>query len=233
MRLRAVAALVLLPLLAGCGSGSSGRATLWITRDRGAHVLAVRKVPAGLTAMQALERVAKVKTRYAGRYVQGIDGTEGSLSQQRDWFYFVNGYESDRSAAEYRLNAGDVEWWDYRSWKERLQEPVVVGAFPEPFLHGWTGHVRPAAVVYDDPSLAASARRLARVIHAATVASSRAKLFEDVNLLVLERGKTAAWAEFRGGSSPGDAIRLVVSGSAATRLARDPGLLRYRYSTLR
>ena len=48
-------ALLLVLALAGCG-GDSGSATLWVTRDRGEHVLLVARVPAGLTAMQALER---------------------------------------------------------------------------------------------------------------------------------------------------------------------------------
>ena len=65
---------------------------------------------------------------------------------QRDWFWFVNGIEGDRSAAEYRAAAGDVAWWDYRAWARAERAPVVVGAFPEPFLHGWNGEARPAAV---------------------------------------------------------------------------------------
>src|SRR5262245_53367118 len=108
-------ALVLLP---GCGRerAGSGRATLWVTRDRGATVLAARTVPAGLTAMQALDRDLDVKTRYSGRFVQSIEGVAGDASKQRDWFWFLNGIEADRSAADYRLHAGDVEWWDFRSW---------------------------------------------------------------------------------------------------------------------
>ena len=29
-----------------------------------------------------------------------------------------------------------------------MREPVVVGAFPEPFLHGYAGKVRPVAIRY-------------------------------------------------------------------------------------
>ena len=72
--------------------------------------------------------------------MQSVDGVAGSLSAQRDWFYFVNGYEADRSAADYRLHPGDVEWWDYRTLAAAgASVPVVVGAFPEPFLHGYGG----------------------------------------------------------------------------------------------
>src|SRR5207244_8014321 len=39
--------------LAACANGGGhGTATIWITRDRGSHVLLVGHVPAGLTAMQ-------------------------------------------------------------------------------------------------------------------------------------------------------------------------------------
>ena len=129
-------ALVLLP---GCGHErtGSGTASLWVTRDRGATVLAVETVPAGLTAMQALDRELDVKTTYGGRFVQSIEGIDGDASKQRDWFWFLNGIEGDRSAADYRLHPGDVEWWDFRSWNGEMREPVVVGAFPEPFLHGY------------------------------------------------------------------------------------------------
>lgn len=100
-------------VLAGCG-GNSGSATLRITRDRGHHVLLVARVPAGLTAMQALERKAKVKTSYGGRFVVAINGL--TSASHRDWFYFVNGIEGDRSAVEVRLRREDNLWWDYRAW---------------------------------------------------------------------------------------------------------------------
>ena len=59
----AAAMLVLLAAaLAGCGGQAThGTATLWVTRDRGAHVLLVRSVPAGETAMQALTRAVEVE----------------------------------------------------------------------------------------------------------------------------------------------------------------------------
>ena len=93
--------------------------------------------------MRALAAEADVETRYGGRYVQSVNGIEGSLGEQRDWFWFVNGYEGDRSAASYRLRDGDVAWLDYRAWEREGEARVVVGAFPEPFLHGYEGKTRP------------------------------------------------------------------------------------------
>jgi Domain of unknown function (DUF4430) len=180
---RSAALLAAVALASGCSGGEHGRATLWVTRDRGATVLKVTHVPAGLTAMQALERVAKVSTRYDGRYVEAIDGIRGSLAAQHDWFYFVNGYEADRSAAEYRLHAGDVEWWDFRDWRRAMHVPIVVGAFPEPFLHGWDGHKRPAVVEYDRATRAEAAG-IARRLHARLVRVGQ-KASADANVLRL------------------------------------------------
>ena len=136
--MRTVAPLLLVLAVAGCGgtAGREGTATVWVTRDRGAHVLLVREVPAGLTAMQALDRVADIQTTYGGRYVQSINGIDGSLSAQRDWFYFVNGIEGDRSAAEVSLDAGDIEWWDYRSWADRCANRSSWAPFPSRFATG-------------------------------------------------------------------------------------------------
>ena len=156
MRPRTLTALLLVAAalaLAGCGgegpTAADGTARLWVTRDRGRSVLVQTTVPAGQTLLRALRSKAKLTTRYGGGFVQSIDGIEGSARRHEDWFWFVNGLAGDRSAASYRLRAGDVAWWDYRDWSGDAQAlEVVPGAFPEPFLHGYDGAVRPAAVRY-------------------------------------------------------------------------------------
>ena len=131
-------------LLAGCGGAAGGQATLWVTRDEGSTVLVDTTVPAGETALQALDRKTDIETRYGGKFVQAVNGLSGSITKHRDWFYFVNGIEGPRGAQEYRLHDGDVLWWDYRDWGRTGENvPVVVGAFPEPFVHGYDGTVRP------------------------------------------------------------------------------------------
>lgn len=220
MRLGALAA-VLAVALAGCGSsssaGASGRATVWVTRDRGAVVLHAAKVPAGVSAMQALDRVAEVKTRFGGRYVRAVDGVEERGN--RAWFYYVNGYLADRSAAEYRLRPGDLEWWDYRAWRDPAQDPVVIGAFPQPFLNGYDGKRRPAVVVSSDPRARAVARRLrARVLPAGTKAAL------DANAVVLGADETSITLR---GSAPGSPVRLTFSGDPRVLLRRWP--FRFRY----
>jgi hypothetical protein len=221
--LRRLALPVAALLLAGCGGQREhGTARLWITRDRGATVLYTGRVPAGVSALQALARARQVKTRYGGRFVQSIDGLEGSLAGERDWFYFVNGIEGDRSAAEYRLRPGDVEWWDYRSWRGALSVPIVIGAFPEPFLHGFDGHRLRTVVVFARGSRRAAVA-IARVVHG-RLASSPARganavvVFPKVHSVIAKRP-----------GSPTAPVLLSLSPRDALRLARDPKLVRFRY----
>jgi hypothetical protein len=208
---RALAALVALVLLAGCGGagGEEGTATLWVTRDRGVEVLLDAKVDAGQTLMRALASKVELETRYGGRFVQAIDGLSGSLEDQRDWFWFVNGYEGDRSASAYRLRDGDVAWLDYRGWQREGEARVVVGAFPEPFLHGYDGETRPAAVRFEGSRTRAD--RLARTIGAASVEPLGTPAPDGANVLELRDGPDGATAELLG-QSAGDPFRLVLSG---------------------
>jgi hypothetical protein len=228
-----VALVLAVAVLAGCGGEDRGKATLWITRDRGAQVILDRQVPAGLTAMQALDRVADIETRYGGRYVQEINGIKGSLSDRRDWFYFINGYEADRSAAEYRLREGDVEWWDFRSWKTRMREPVVVGAFPEPFLHGFSGRRLRARVFYALPGQRAVAERLAKLVQGQ--ATNARTIFRNprFNVLTFDPGarnlRPFFVAEQRPGSGPGDSVLFRFRGNPEL-LLRDPPFGRFRFA---
>jgi hypothetical protein len=226
---RAVLVALALFLLPACGRErtGSGSATLWVTRDRGATLVAERTVPAGLTAMQALDRELDVKTRYSGRFVQSIQGVDGDASRQRDWFWFLNGIEADRSAADYRLHAGDVEWWDFRSWSGEMREPVVVGAFPEPFLHGYVGHVRPVAVRYA-VGQAAGARAIGRLLHATSVAPLSDKPPEDANVFYTVKGADRFTASLRDSGDAGSPVRFVFAGDAKA-LARNPDRYRFRY----
>jgi hypothetical protein len=78
------------------------------------------------------------------------------------WLYFVNGIQADVGATDYTLHPGDREWWDYRYWNDLLQVPVAIGAWPEPFVHGYGGR-RPVVRV-SGPSCAtrvSAARRAA------------------------------------------------------------------------
>jgi hypothetical protein len=230
---RRLVPLLLAALLAGAGcgggeDGAAGQATLWVTRDRGSTVLVDAQVDAGQTLLRALRSEADVDTRYGGRFVQAIEGVEGSLSKRRDWFWFVNGIEGDRSAVEYRLRAGDVAWWDFRAWAGQERAPVVVGAFPEPFVHGWNGEVRPAAVRYA-PGLAAAARRIATRLGAASVESEGAPVAEDANLFRLVAGAPRfSAAERTPGAGAGSPVVFTFAGDVDALL--EGGLGRREYA---
>jgi Domain of unknown function (DUF4430) len=220
---RFVVVLLALGLLAGCGEEAAGNGTakLWVTRDRGSEVVVTTSVPAGISAMEALRRNADVETRYGGRFVTSIEGIEGGLVSQRDWFYYVNGYEADLSASDYELNDGDVLWWDFRSWAEQLRVPVVVGAFPEPFLHGFGGQRRPAVIL---GRADATARRLAKLVRGTVNGDAKGA---NRLLLVAGRGFRA-----RLSGAPGDPVVFELGVEDAPRLAADPALARYRYEGL-
>jgi hypothetical protein len=205
-------------------------AQLWITRDHGAEVLLEADVPSGLTVLQALDEVADIETRYGGRFVQAIDGVEGGLSKQRDWFYFLNGIEPDVGAAEIRLHPGDVAWWDFREWADQMEAPVVVGAFPEPFLHGFEGSPRPVEV-RAPAELADVAGALEDIL-----AGEPGKGEPNVFVLDVQVGADGATLRARRGSANDDPVTFTLSGSleavraVAEQLVADPELVRFRYT---
>ena len=176
--------------------------------------LDVTREELAMAAMQALDRVADVKTRYGGRFVQAIGGLQGSLSARRDWFYFVNGVEADRSAAELRLRPGDVEWWDLRTWANgQMSVPVVVGAWPKPV----EGNV---LVVAGDLGARKAASALARSLHAQ---GGRGRH----RVLVVSRPVV-----FHGERNAAGKVVFTISTADAMRLARNPKLARFRYEGL-
>jgi Domain of unknown function (DUF4430) len=211
--MRRACALLVLLLLAGCGGAAgegNGTAQLWVTRDRGETVLLEAEVDAGQTLMRALAGELDVETRYGGRFLQSLDGLAGDAAAQRDWFWFLNGYEGDRSAAEYRLRDGDVAWFDYRRWESPGEARVVVGAFPEPFVHGYAGETRPAAVRYE-PAAEERARELAEEIGADSVEPLGAAVPEGANVLEVRSGPDALAAELLG-ETAGDPVRVTWGG---------------------
>lgn len=143
-----VLAVVASATLAGCSVGAEdpqdGSAALTVTRGFGEERLVqarVDPIPGGETVLRLLSRKSEVDTKYGGRFVNAIGGlrSEAEDGARRDWFYFVNGIEADTGAAEREVNAGDRVWWDYRDWRAAMRVPAVVGAYPEPFLHGSEG----------------------------------------------------------------------------------------------
>ena len=152
--LAALACVAAVALPAGCGLGEGdeqpGGATLRVTRDFGRAELGsagTETLRDGGTVMRFLRSEFDVETRFGGGFVQSIDGLAGEGSSgRRDWFFFVNGIESDVGAAEYELSPGDRVQWDLRHWGAAMRVPAIVGAYPEPFRSGIKGKRRPVRV---------------------------------------------------------------------------------------
>ena len=117
--------------------------------------------------MRFLRSRFKITTRFGGGFVQSINGLEGGGEGGHvDWFFWVNGIESSVGAADYELSPGDHVQWDRRDWSATMRVPAIVGAFPEPFLHGTKGKRPPVRVECDDPGRGPCAevkRRLERL----------------------------------------------------------------------
>lgn len=209
-RVRALAAVAvvlagLVPGTAGCGFGEGaekegGAATLRVTRDFGHRSLgSVRldKVHEGDTVMRMLRSKFDVTTRFGGRFVQSIDGLTGQgAGGQVDWFFFVNGVEADRGAAEWNLSPGDRIQWDRRDWGAAMRVPAIVGAYPAPFTTGIEGRRRPVRIECEDVKGAActeARNRLERAGVPTSGSSIGAPGTEETTRLVV-----AKWPRARG-----------------------------------
>ena len=145
-------------LLGGCGIGPGeeheGGAVIHVTRDFGHKELGsatTKTLREDQTVMRLTTEKFDVSTRFGGRFVQSIDGLKGQgAGGSRDWFFFVNGVESEIGAAEYELSSGDRVQWDYRDWDTAMRVPAIVGSFPAPFLTGIDGKRRPVRLECDD-----------------------------------------------------------------------------------
>jgi hypothetical protein len=215
-RVRALAAALLVaalaPAAAGCGFGegserAGGGATLRVTRDFGHEQLGsmrLDKVHEGDTVMRMLRSKFDVTTRFGGRFVQSIDGLAGEgAGGQVDWFFFVNGIEADKGAAEWNVSPGDRIQWDRRDWSGAMRVPAIVGAYPEPFTSGSGGKRRPVRVECEDaqsPACTQARDRLQREGVPTSGSSLGAPGVEEVTRLVVAR-----WPRARG---VGDASTL-------------------------
>ena len=206
---RALVAAVLVaglaPAAGGCGFGegderAGGGATLRVTRDFGHRELgsvSLDKIREGETVMRMLRSEFDVSTRYGGRFVQSIDGLAGEgAGGQVDWFFWVNGVEADKGAADWEVAPGDRIQWDRRDWSAGMRVPAIVGAYPEPFVSGLGGKRRPVRVECEDVRARACTQarnRLGREGVPTSGASLGAPGTEEVTRLVIAR-----WPQARG-----------------------------------
>ncbi len=114
-----VACLLVIPL-SGCQSTPSGQieVRVIVTQDN-STLMRDESVTLddGSTAMDALQRVATVETKYVGGFVEAIEGVRSQYpGTNKDWFYYVNEVSPNKGAAAYILHDGDVVHWDFHEW---------------------------------------------------------------------------------------------------------------------
>lgn len=140
-------------------SGGGKQVKLLITRDFGRETLLQDLAPleSGWTIMDLLQAKCSVKTRYGGGFIDSLNGikssTGGLKGGMQDWFYYVNGICPDVGGLDYPLHGGEMTWWDYHAWQAGLSNSAVIGCYPEPFLHGYHGQLRPTTIICPSDSL--------------------------------------------------------------------------------
>jgi hypothetical protein len=252
----ALAALAAVPLaavpLAGCGLGAGPTPSgvrLDVTRDFGATSLYSLRTPNSHgeeTVMSLLQRNATVATRYGGGFVESIDGRSGGHEggQPIDWFYYVNGVQAPKGAADTNVHPGDRVWWDLHDWSQTEEVPAVVGSFPEPFLNGIDGERLPVRVECAEPA-GGTCRTVTAHLRAAGVISGLAALGpageepDTLRLLVgtwsqvsgdpgaraLERGPAASGVYARPAASGSSIALLDAQGATVRTLTGSAGLI--------
>ena len=109
-------------------------------------------------------------------------------------------------------------WWS-APFRSRFCTATTASAVPRRFASG--------------RGFCSQAYALAKVVHARSVAALGKPAAASANLLVVEAGRPGIVAQLRSGERAGDPVRFVVTGPAFARsLARDPGLVRYRFEAL-
>jgi hypothetical protein len=136
--------------LAGCGLGAGGApsdVSVLVTTNFGAGAVLASdrpKIVGADTVMRMLERNARVTTLYDGGFVESVNGLAGG--GESAWFYYVNGVQAPKGAAETKLHSGDHVWWDRHDWTAAESIAAVVGSFPEPFTSGIGGKHLPLRI---------------------------------------------------------------------------------------
>ena len=115
-----VACLLVIPL-SGCQSTPSGQieVRVIVSQDFNSTLMLDKLVTLGdgSTAMDALQRVATVETKYGGGFVGAVNGVRSQYpGTNKDWFYDVNEVSPNKGADAYVLHDGDVVHWDFHEW---------------------------------------------------------------------------------------------------------------------
>ena len=131
--------------------------TIVVTSDFGKELILERdiEIKAGTSAMDALQLVASVETKYGGGFVSSINGVSseygGANGKKEDWFFYINGVSSNVGAGDYILQTGDLEHWDFHNWSYHEFIPAIIGDYPQPFQSGYGDKMTQTVVVYEEP----------------------------------------------------------------------------------
>jgi hypothetical protein len=181
--------LALAVAFAGCGSSTgedSGGISITVTRDYGAADLA----PLTREPVPPPGGLARILARHPN--------SRGGQS------LFVNGIGVDKPASELEVHGGDRVWLDQHTPGAVRAVRAVVGAFPEPFVHGIDGKRLPVRVECDDPRAGACAAVAEKLVGLGVVAGrsiiSRSAADETVRILV------APWKRLRGREFEADSL---------------------------
>jgi hypothetical protein len=141
--------------LGGCQPQLSGKieVKVIVTQDFGTELMLDKSVIVndGSNAMDALQRVAKVETKYGGGFIEAINGIRSGYPEaNKDWFFYVNGMSANIGALDYKLCHDDVEHWDFHDWRFHAFVPAIIGDLPQPFSGGYQGKVPPTIIVYNE-----------------------------------------------------------------------------------
>lgn len=186
---RALALVVAVAALAGCGQSASDGADgifLSVTRDYGAdEVVALRGEP-----VPPAGGLAGILSRYPNpRGAQSL---------------FVNGIRVDGPVGSAVAHGGDRVWLDQHEPGVARAVRAVVGSFPEPFVHGLDGRRLPVRLECDDPRAGACAAIADKLVGLGVVAGrsiiSRSAADETVRILV------APWKRLRGREFEADSL---------------------------
>ena len=114
----------------------------------------ILEVAPDTSAMLALMQVAEVETAYGGGFVNAINGVHSEFTSsqgaKKDWFFYINGIQSNVGALDYELHDGDVQHWDFHDWSFRHFIPAIIDGFPAAFRYGFIGEVSPTLIVCQD-----------------------------------------------------------------------------------
>jgi len=146
--------------IAGCGldtTAAGGDIRVLVTQNFGTTQQGARlmpNAPGQVNAMRLLKDNFPVETTDDGHLVKSIGGVAGSTDDgpRTGWRYYINGLSSPKVATAQKVHDGDTLWLDRHELSASHSIRAIVGAFPEPFVHGFDGRRWPILLECVDPN---------------------------------------------------------------------------------